>query len=258
VTFINGSPEAATETAAPADPLAQDLEAASIAIAGCLSDAQYDTLARITGDEYRGSLIGLGMPLSAEEFSIFAAALPEVNYEIISVENATAISETTATAEVTYELSHQVRLSTWTFELQDIDGQSAWTLQDETSMTPVAPEGTDTMTVTIGADGYTIADATVQGPSVAIEASNSDTIDHEVLVLRLPADVTTADLLANPGPALPEGVSYIGQATVPAGSNGTLLLSGLQPGTYTIVDLLPNAEGLPNLGDGMETTFTVE
>jgi hypothetical protein len=53
-------------------------------------------------------------------------------------------------------------------------------------------------------------------------------------------------------------VSYIGQATVPAGSNGTLLLSGLQPGTYTIVDLLPNAEGLPNLGDGMETTFTVE
>jgi hypothetical protein len=37
-----------------------------------------------------------------------------------------------------------------------------------------------------------------------------------------------------------------------------LLLSGLQPGEYTIVDLLPNAEGLPNLMGGMEITFTVE
>jgi hypothetical protein len=262
VVFVGASPEAdseaeETETSA-ADPLTQDLEAASTAIAGCLSDGQYETLVRITGDTYRGQLIGFGAPLSAGEFTLVAPMLPQVPYQIISVENATSTSDTTATAEVTYELAHQLRLSTWEFELQEIDGQDVWTLQSETPMAPVAPQNTDTLTVEIGEGGYTIADATVQGPSVAIEASNTDDVDHEVLVLRLASGATTDDLLTNTEPTLPEGVTYIGQATVPAGSQGTLLLSGLQPGTYTIVDLLPNAAGLPNLSDGMEITFTVE
>lgn len=256
VVFIGGDRES-DDTASAMDPLAQDLEAASTAITGCLSDGQYDTLVQIAGDEYLGQLIGLGAPVTADEFIVLAPMLPEVAYQLISVENAQRTSDTTATADVTYELAHQVRLSTWQFELQEIEGQQVWTLQGETAMTPVAPEGTDTLTVEIGADGYTIADATVTGPSVAIEASNGDSADHEVLVLRLDG-ATTADILAHTEPGLPEGVSYIGQATVPAGSSGTLLLSGLQPGTYTIVDLLPNAQGLPNLSGGMEITFEVE
>lgn len=266
VVFIGASPEAdaadeseATEGESTAtDPLTQDIEIASTAIAGCLSDGQFDTLIQITGDDYRGQLVGFGSPLTGEEFTLLAPMLPQVPYQILSVENVERTSDTTATAEVTYELAHQVRLSTWEFQLQEIGGEDVWTLQDETAMTPVAPADTDTMTVEITEGGYTIADATVEGPSVAIEASNSDDMDHEILVLRLASGVTTNDLLTNTQPSLPEGVTYIGQATVPAGGEGTLLLSGLQPGTYTIVDLLPNAEGLPNLSDGMETTFEVE
>jgi hypothetical protein len=125
-------------------------------------------------------------------------------------------------------------------------------------MAPVAPANTDTLTVVIDGGGYTIEDATVTGPSVAIKATNAEDTDHEVLVLRLASGVSTDDLLTAAGPSLPEGVTYIGQATVPAGSSGTLLLSGLQPGTYTIVDLLPNEQGLPNLSDGMSITFEVE
>lgn len=264
VTFINGTPEsdeedaASSDTGATEDPLAIDLRATTTAIAGCLSDGQYETLIRITGDDYRGQLVGIGVPLTADEFTLVAASLPQVPYQIIAVENVTATSDTTATAEVTYQLAHQVRLSTWQFELQDVDGSDVWTLQGETSMTPVAPANTDTLTVQIAGNAYTIADATVSGPSVAIQAANSDDVDHEVLVLRLGDGVTTDDLLTTPGPSLPSGVSYVGQATVPAGGNGTLLLAGLQPGTYTIVDLLPNAEGLPNLASGMTITFEVE
>lgn len=240
-----------------ADMLTRDLNASATAIAGCLSDGQYDTLVEITGETYRGQLVGAGFPLSDDEFMLVAEAMPQVPYQILSVDNATLTSETTATAEVTYELAHQVRLSTWEFELQEMDGRSVWTLESETAMSPVAPENTETLTVSIDETGYTIEDATIDGPSVAIEATNSDDIDHEILVLRLGPSVSTDDLLMG-GPSLPEGVTYIGQATVTAGGSGTLLLSGLQPGTYTIVDLLPNEQGLPNLSDGMSITFEVE
>lgn len=259
VVFFGGTPEAGEGSGVSvADVLAKDLQASATAIAGCLSDGQYETLVRITGDTYRGQLVGAGFPLTDDEFTMLAEAMPQVPYQIIRVENAVATSDTTATADVTYELAHQVRYSTWEFELREIDGKDVWTLQGETSMTPVAPANTDTLTVAIDAEGYTIADATVSGPSVAIEATNTDDADHEVLVLRLGASVSTDDLLTTTGPSLPEGVTYVGQATVPAGGNGTLLLSGLQPGTYTIVDLLPNESGLPNLVDGMSTTFEVE
>jgi hypothetical protein len=254
VTFLGATPETG---ASVSDVLARDLQAAATAIAGCLSDGQYETLVKITGDTYRGQLVGAGFPLTASEFTIVAEAMPDVPYQILRVENATLVSDTTATAEVTYELAHQVRYSTWEFELRQVDSKTVWALESETSMAPVAPANTDTLVVAIDSDGFSIADPTVSGPSVAIEATNSSDVDHEVLVLRLGPSVSTDDLLAA-GPSLPEGVTYIGQATVPAGGGGTLLLSGLQPGTYTIVDLLLNAQGLPNLSDGMSITFEVE
>lgn len=258
VVFHGGTPAAGKGSEVSIEGvLTQDLHASATAIAGCLSDGQFETLVRITGEDYRGKLVGIGFPLTEEEFLILAQAMPQVPYQILSVENVASTSDTTATAEVTYELSHQVRLSTWTFELQEIDGKPTWTLQDETAMAPVAPADTATLTVVIDENGYTIENATVDGPSVAIKATNSDDADHEVLVLRLGPSVTTEDLLRG-GPSLPDGVTYIGQATVPAGGNGTLLLSGLQPGTYTIVDLLPNEQGLPNLSDGMTATFEVK
>lgn len=258
VVFLGETPVAGqVSDVSVADVLTRDLQASATAIAGCLSDGQFETLVRISGEAYRGKLVGIGFPLTDEEFIILAEAMPQVPYQILDVENVKETSDTTATVEVTYELAHQVRLSTWTFELQDVDGKHVWTLQDETAMPPVAPANTATLTVAIDANGYTIENPAVDGPSVAIKATNSDASDHEVLVLRLGPSVSTNDLLMG-GPSLPEGVTYVGQATVPAGGNGTLLLSGLQPGTYTIVDLLPNEQGLPNLSDGMTTTFEVK
>jgi hypothetical protein len=243
---------------ATVDPLTRDLEASATAIAGCLSDTNFDTLVDITGELYRGQLIGLSEPLNAGDFTTLASTLPASAYQILSVEDATFTDESSATAVVTYEVAHQLRKSTWEFSLQEVRGEQAWVLESETAMAPELPANTATIEVTVQDNAYVLKDETVSGPSVALSATNNDQVDHEMLVLRLEGDTTTKTLLQSPGPSLPEGVTFIGQATVPAGGSGTLLLSGLQPGEYTIVDLLPNAEGLPNLMGGMEITFTVE
>lgn len=239
------------------DPLARDLEATATAIAGCLSDERYETLVQITGDLYRGQMLGLTESLNADDFTTLAVTLPDVPYQILSVENATFTDETTATAVVTYEMAHQVRTSLWEFSLQEVNGQNAWVLERETPMASEIPANTSTLQVSIEQNAYTLNPTTVQGPSVALSATNNDEVGHELLVLRLEDGATTQTLLQSPGPSLPENVTFIGQVFVPAGEEGMLLLAGLQPGTYTIVDLLPNAEGLPNLAGGMEATFTV-
>lgn len=256
--------DSATPVASPvveastSDLLPQDLEATATAIAGCLSDGQYETLTNITGGLYRGQMLGLNEPLDAGDFTALAVTLPDVPYQILSVEDATFTDETTATAVVTYEMAHQVRTSLWEFSLQDVSGQEAWVLERETPMVPKIPADTSTVDVIIAQNAYTLDDETVEGPSVVLSATNNDDVDHEMLVLRLDGDATTQTLLQASGPSLPEDVTFIGQTIVPAGEEGTLLLAGLQPGAYTIVDLLPNAQGLPNLTGGMQATFTVE
>lgn len=257
---MQGTQAGATPVGETTDPdlLVQDLEAIATAIAGCLSDAQYDMLTELTGGLYRGQMVGLNEPLDAGDFATLAVTLPDVPYQILSVEDATFSNETTATAIVTYEMAHQVRTSLWEFSIQDVQGQSAWVLERETPMAPQVSANASTIEVTIDQNAYTLNEETVAGPSVALTATNNDDVDHEMLVLRLEGDATTTTLLQSPGPSLPEDVTFIGQAIVPSGDRGTLLLAGLQPGTYTIVDLLPNAEGLPNLAGGMEAAFTVE
>jgi plastocyanin len=240
------------------DALTQDLEAAATAIAGCLSDGNYETLATMTSDTYRGQLFGTNSPLDAATFAELAPALPRVAYQILSVEDATATGESTATATVTYEVSHQLRSGEWAFTQQEAGDETVWVLDSETAQPTEVPSGAASIDVKIGANAYTLSTSSVSGRSVALKGTNSDSSDHEMLVLRLADGLTTKDLLEAYGPSLPEGVAFIGQATIAAGSEGTLVLTGLQPGTYTIVCLLPDENGTPHLVNGMETTFTVK
>jgi plastocyanin len=250
--------EETPETPVAADLLATDLEAAATAVTGCLSDGNYATLITMTSDLYRGQLFGTSSALDAATFSELAPMLPQVAYQILSVDQATAVDETTATALVTYEMAHQVRTSTWEFSQQDVDGQTVWVLTSETPAAITIPSDTSSVGVQIKDDRYTLAAATVAGPSVALDVTNGDAEDHEVLVLRFAEGTTSSVLTTSYGPTLPDGVNFIGQATVAGGSQGTLLLNGLEPGTYTIVCLLPDENGTPHLVNGMEATITVQ
>jgi len=78
-----------------------------------------------------------------------------------------------------------------------------------------------------------------------------------LLVLHLADGMTIDSLLKHSGPDLPDGVTYMGQVTIPARSSGNLVLVGLKPGTYSIVDLLPAENGVPHLAVGMQATLTI-
>lgn len=249
---------AATPVASPIadDALTEDLTSAAGMVIDCLSGADHETLVQVTGDEYRGQLLGMDEPLSDDDFLELAAMLPTLPYELIDVRDGNASGENEATAVVEYRVAHQLRVSTWTFERADVDGEQVWTLVSEEPMAVDAPSNAAAVDVTANDDGYTLDENEVEGDSVVLNVTNEGDEIHEVLVLKLENGTTTDDVLRSTD-ALPTGAVYIGQVTVPAGGEGELVLVDLEPGTYTIVDLLPSADGTPNLQNGMEATLEV-
>lgn len=245
----------------PADPNAQvadDLGNIASTLLNCFNNRDFSTYAQLTSDTARGNMFGSDEPLTANVFIGLASTLPADERELMGVEQVTRIDDTTVSAVVTYRVASQLRSETWTFVHQRVDGLPTWVLDTIGAADVTTPEGAATIAIEIGDGTYTLAPATVSGPDVVLDVTNTDsTAVHETLVLQLAEGVTTDDLLQTTGGVLPEGVALIGQASFAPGGTGQVVLVGLEPGTYTIVDLLADENGLPNLSGGMEATFTV-
>ncbi|MGC4190772.1 MAG: hypothetical protein QM589_06370 [Thermomicrobiales bacterium] len=250
-------PAAATPAAASDETLAAKLTLSANAVADCLTKGDYTTLASITGDTFRGQLIGSDEPVSAEDFADIAPSLAVIPYTISQVDGASA-NGSTATATVVYLIGNQVRTGEWSFTKEKVDGKDVWALDKETPQAVTKPGSAEAATVTIQNNAYTIDPETIDGGEVFFSIANKDKVDHELFVVKLDKGTDADVLLTTPGPGLPAGVTFVGQVTVPAGSDSELLLTALEPGTYQVVDLLPNDQGLPHLSDGMQTTFTVK
>ncbi|MGC4105127.1 MAG: hypothetical protein QM753_02080 [Thermomicrobiales bacterium] len=248
---------AASPVAETPDTLASELTMSANAVADCLTKGDFTTLASITGDTFRGQLIGAGEPVSAEDFTDLAPSLAVIPYTIAQVDDATG-SGTTATATVTYLFGNQVRIGKWSFTKASVDGKDVWVLDEETPQAVTKPGSAEEATVTIKDNAYAFDPQTINGNEVFFSISNKDKVNHELFVVKLASDTKIDVLLTTPGPGLPQGVTFVGQVTVPAGSDSELLLTDLEPGTYQVVDLLPNDQGLPHLSDGMKATFTVK
>lgn len=246
----------------PVDPNTQvqiDIEASVDVLIDCLNEGEYDIFSQITSDAVRGAMFGVQDPLSAEVFIGLAQTLPETERTVVSVSEFTRVDETTVWVTVVHTKGNQLMTEVWTFVNQTVDGLPSWMLDSIAPADPAIPEGAATIDVTIADGAYTLSVATVSSPDVVLEIQNTSTSsEHEALVLMIPADMQAEELLQASGGALPEGVTLIGQASFAPGGKGSLVLVDLEPGTYTIVDLLPNAEGQPNLSTGMTTSFTVE
>jgi len=238
-------------------PLTTELLSAATTITSCLTERDVETFTAITSDDFRGQHFGTGAPISAEVYAELAPALLPLEYRIVELRDITLVDPETVTTAVTYTIAYQRRTSLWTFTQDQADGRLSWVLASEDAAEPSVPDGATALDVTIQDDAYTVADEATTGSDVAINLTNLDGEDHEALVLSLPEDAGTGVVLRNPGPGLPRGVAFIGQATVAAEAEGTLVLAGLPPGVYTIVCLLPDENGLPHLRSGMEMTFTV-
>lgn len=240
------------------DPLNAELLGAANTIAGCLNEQDAETYAMITSDDYRGALFGLDEPLSAAAYEELASTLPDVDHRIVELDDVTIVDDTTTTATVTHVSAYQQRTAVWTFVQEDVEGVQAWVLDREEPVAPVVPEGAEEIAIEIADNRYDLSSDSIATPDVVFSLTNNDDIDHEALVLSFARGTTIDDLLQNPGPTLPEGVTFIGQATIPGEADGTMVLADLPPGSYTIVCLLPDDEGLPHLASGMVTEFTVE
>lgn len=249
------SPVASPVVETTTDPLTTDLTAATESILDCMSENNVEVLTNITGESFRGTWLGFGGAVSNADFAALLPMLPHLPYSLVSVENATIEGET-ATATVNYTVGRQLLSGVWTFALIDVDGTPTWAVRNEVLQAGIAPAGAVNLDLTITDGVFTFSAPSVQGSDIVINVTNSGAMPHESLILRVPATVTAADIAAAPT-GIPEGVTFIAQATVPAGGRGTIILTDLRPGTYTVVDLLPDANGIPNVSSGMITTFEV-
>jgi len=213
-------------------------------------------------ERYLGALYGGGTDLPREEYLLLAEALPVVPVEIRTVTNVRWEPDG-ASAEVTYTVANQLLRGQWGF-VREVSGDGSagageqpWLIDRERALEVDPPDGAATIAVEITEYAYTLTPTSVSDADLVLHAENSGLEDHELLVLQFATGVASNALLQQPGPALPNGVSYIGQVIVPAGAEADLILVDLAPGTYTIVDLLPSAEGTPHLALGERATFQV-
>ena len=233
-----------------------ELQATANSIFACLNERNFETYAAFTSDSFRGRLFGSNEPLPASQFVPLAETLPDVDSRILEFDNLQVIDPDTVAVDITYVSANQVVSATWTFVHGRVEGLQSWILDREVPQPVRAPAGASMILVTFEDTAFNLEPETVSGPDVVLALNNPTAEDHEALVVRLDNGVDASVLLQG-GPGFPEGVTFVGQATVLAGGEGTLVLSGLDPGTYTMVDLLPDANGLPHLSSGMEATFTV-
>lgn len=267
IAYSDATPVAAISTTPPPiatlDPaaaLASELDAVSAALAACLSVGNADTVVALTTDRYLGQLFGGGEPLPASAYLTVAPELDVVPVRVVAIANARRVNAT-ATAEVVSIVGNQVLRERWRFVqapgAERAPGQIIWQLDAVAPLAVDPPRGATRLNLTLQDYAMTI-DTAVAGEDVVLQGTNVGAEDHEMLVLRFEGGLTTADLLRAAGPALPDGVRYIGQATVPTGAEADLVLTGLEPGSYTVVCLLPTTQGIPHLALGEVASFEVE
>jgi hypothetical protein len=253
------APAAATPDAAAA--LAAELEAVARALAACLSGGRAPIVAILATERYLGQLYGGGVPLPREDYLALAAELDPVPTEIRAVRDVRRLSDGRATAEVVSVVGNQLLRSRWSFVPAPRDqreaGKTAWRVDAEEPLPFAPPAGAAEIRVVLDDYAITLAEGEVEGPELVLVGNNAGGEDHEMLVLRFDQGLTTLDLLRGVGPGLPEGIAYVGQATVPVGQAVELVLVDLPPGDYAVVCLFPTPRGTPHLALGMAATLTI-
>jgi len=117
------------------------------------------------------------------------------------------------------------------------------------------------LTSTTGDDGSITYSIEPNTPSVAqpevlvLHGVNADTVDHEIVVLKLPDGADPAGLLD--GTIQDSDIEFLGQISLEAGEQGDLVLEGVPAGVYTLVCFFPGPDGAPHAAHGMISQIEV-
>jgi hypothetical protein len=242
----------------PADAAtAAEIDHAVRLLAACLTEGRSRVVAQLVTERYLGAVYGGGGRLSREDYLALARDLPAIPVAVSAVSDVRLQGRNRANADVVTVVGNQLDHGRWTFlrpsgtEVAGSDAGGRWLVDAAEPLAVDEPAGASRVSVGMTEYAFKLSPRSAAGPDVVLAGSNTGTEDHEMLVLRLDRGVSTEALLREPGPGLPDGVRFVGQVTVPAGTTADLVLVGLARGTYTIVCLLPTKDGTPHLALGM-------
>ena len=223
-------------------------------VLNCTNLRDFDTLADLATNTYLRNTFAGGADLPRTDLLALAEITVIPVMEMIAFDNV-EVSDNSATAEVLLLSGNQLRHESWQFARSE--STSTWKVVRVVSLDPITVEGSATVHVSIDDERLATDPRDVSGGNVVLIGDNTDSRDHEMLVLRLPAGATTEILLQTAGPGLPPGVDLIGQMTVPAGSSAVLPLMNLPVGNYVVVDMLLDDGGTPNFASGYRARLVI-
>ncbi len=240
----------------PRDQLRAGLTNLVQVVSACRSSGDFETMSTLVTEKYLGQVYGGGPRMSRGTFLAIAGSLPTPNVRFRGFDDLSVTAPGQARANVLLIVGNQLLFQRLTF-IEEPNRPGHWMIDSVEPLRVQAPRDHANVRVTVTGNRYSPDALSADNGTVNIHVSNSDTEDHELLVLKLADGVTTSALLTSEGPGFPDGVTYLGQVTIPARGSGSMVLVGLKPGTYAIVDLLPSDNGVPHLAVGMSATLTI-
>lgn len=260
----NGTPVA--EVAAD-QTTAADVTALVDSLAACLTSGNAPAVAELVTDRYLGDAYGAGQRLTKEDYLALAPSAPVVPVTVVSVEQVEFASKDTVTAQVVTIQGNQLRTEDWTFLFRRSRAVSAtptaetgdghWLVHQVSVLASTPPQGAAEMKAVQSDYAIKLTPAEVNGSNLVVTIQNTGKETHEFLALKLDSGASLDELIRPTSDTFPANIRVIGQETVAAGETGTLVLVDLAPGTYTVVCLLPDADGVPHLALGETATFRV-
>ena len=214
---------------------------------GCLSSADALGFAALVTPNYLLTEYGMTNPYDMEY--VFDGMPP---FELLAVEAAQTYAGGRTSVEVTTVIGgSQVDH----FRAYFVEGEQGYLLLDKEVSLSVAAD--TTVAVTMLDYSFEMSQTTVPSDTlIAFEIENAGEYPHEFVVVRLPEGISVEDALADP--ALEESVVFLGGAFAEPGGVAYMGLTGLQPGTYTVVCFVDTPEGIPHVMRGMVAELTFE
>lgn len=252
----------------PADQATTDQIGALVdSLAACLTSGNAQAVSDLVTDRYLADAYGAGQRMTKEDYLALAPAAPVVPVTVVSVGQVDFASNETATAQVVTIQGNQLRTEDWTFLFRRsravsatpsaTPGEGHWLVHQVSVLTSAPPQGAAEMKAVQSDYAIKLTPASVQGSDLVVTVQNTGKETHEFLALKLGAGASLDQLVRPTSDTFPSNIQVIGQETVAPGETRTLVFVDLAPGTYTVVCLLPDADGVPHLALGETATFTV-
>ena len=235
----------------PADEATAERVTAAIAnLIACNNSGQYLAVAALITPEGLMNEFGITNPYDAE---MALAGGPPLT--LISVEDVQVHDDGRYSADV--HLSYggpQVARERW-FLVE----AGEYLLVDETpDLSPEAPEGAVTVDVATVDYAFEMSQTTVPANTpIVFKVDNLGAYPHEFVVVQLPEGATVEQALE--GEIAFEEIVFVGATYSEGGQPAPdLVVTGIEPGVYTVVCFVDVPEGIPHVARGMIAELTVE